>query len=281
MKHSRLIAFVAALALAASPLTWARSSGFSSSHSSFSSSSHSSFSSSGSSSSGRTSGFGSGSSSGSRSSSFTSTATSTAAARPATTGLGSALYSANAGKAAANTYATNKAATSGGYSSGGGAGYSGSKGYSGGYGGGSTYVYHNAPAPLVVNHYHNYNSGSSNGFFWGWMLGHSDHPDTVIVQQPGYVQPQYGVQYAPQAGGTTVMPSGVQPQGQTAAWDNASQPGAQNVNVPAQNQAPSHGFLHFLIWVAVLGGVAFLAWKLLSSWSSRKAGYTATNHYKL
>jgi hypothetical protein len=286
MKHTRLIAFVAALALAASPLTWARSSGFGGGgHASFSSGSHSSFSSGSGSS--RTSGFTSGFTS-SRATSAAATPTAAVSARPATTGLGSALYSANAGKAAASTYAANKAAPSIGGNVGG-TGYGETTHYAGaGYGGGNTYVYHSTPvyqsAPVVINHYHSYDSGShSSGFFWGYLLGHSDRPNTVVVeQQPGYVQ------YAPQ-GGYAPQSAGVAPQADVqsaptqgnGAWANASQPGAQNVALQPQAPSNSHGFLHFLIWFVVLVGVAFVVWKLLSSWSSRKASYTATNHYKL
>ncbi|MBK3780303.1 hypothetical protein G3A43_08535 [Paraburkholderia aspalathi] len=282
MKHPRLIALLTAVALVASPLTWARSSGFSSSHSS-SSFSHSSVSASPS----RVSGFGS------RTSGFSAAAApapTAAPSRPATTGLGSALYSANASKAAANTYASNKAATA--------ALNTRTPQYAANTGSGGN-VYNNyhynstpayRPAPLVVHHYHDYDSGwGGHNFLWGYMLGHSSTPQTVVVQQPAQVeyvqpQPQYAQQqYDPQpaAVGTQAGVQPAAPQAASGAWSNAAQSGAADVPVPAQNQSHSHGFLHFLAWVAGIGAVAFLGWKLLSSWSARKSSYTATNHYKL
>jgi hypothetical protein len=289
MKRTSLIALVAAFALAASPLTWARSSGFSSSsssHSSFSSS-RSSFSS-GSSSSGRSSGFSSGFSSGG--SGFTS-----APARGATpsSGLGRSLYAANAGKAAASTYTANRASS--GFNGGSGSGGS-TSGYAyhstPAYGGGNTYVYHSTPvyqpAPVVVNHYHTYDSGSSSsGFLWGWLWGSSMHHDNpvVVVQQPAqvqYVQPPSAEQYAPQAAPQSGAPAGTVVQSIPGA-NGTAQAVPAPATQPASGAEASHGHpvLHFLLWVAVLGGVSVGVWLLLSAWNSRKAGYTSTNHYKL
>ncbi len=141
MKHTRLLVILTALAVAASPFAWGRSSGFSSSRSSSSSSSfssspsRSSYSSSSSSSSRSSYSSNTGSSTAStgsrntssysapvapapvapvapaRSSGFsTSSRVATAAAAAATTGLGATLYAAHASKSAADTYVANKAA---------------------------------------------------------------------------------------------------------------------------------------------------------------------------
>jgi hypothetical protein len=228
---------------------------------------------------------------GSRPSTYAAAAPAPAPSRPATTGLGSALYSANAGKAAANTYAANKAANA--------AAYNRTPQYAAGSTGSGSggnvynnYQYHTAPAyspaPLVVHHYHDYGSGGHN-FLWGYLLGHATAPQPVIVQQPAqveYVQPQQQYvqqpqQYDPQPASVATQ-AGAQPNdSQPQAQAQAAQQGAANVAVPAQSQPHSHGFLRFLAWVAGIGAVAFLGWKLLSSWSARKSSYTSTNHYKL
>ncbi|MEX3983940.1 hypothetical protein AB4Y45_33685 [Paraburkholderia sp. EG287A] len=309
MKHTRLIALVAALALVASPLTWARS-GFSSSRGSSISTPRVSVSAPSVS---RGSGFGSMRGSGYTSSAATAPATVAAAAspRPATSGFGSSLYAATASKQAANTYAANKAAAA---SPNDGRYTQSVASNTVNAGGGNTYnSYHYnsvpaySPEPRVVHHYHDhyYDSGSgTHNFLLGWVMGRATEPHTVVVQQPAPVQyvdaqPQYAPQYAPaqapaqgqyepQPAGV-VTQAGVQPsaapaqaqaQAASSAWTNAAQPGAQNVSVPPQ-QKSGHPVLHFFAWVAGIGVVGFGLYKLLSTWSARKARYTPTNHYKL
>jgi len=130
--------------------------------------------------------------------------------------------------------------------------------------------------PTEVHHYHTVDtSSSSNNFLLGYMLGRSgERHDTVVVQQAP--APQYApAQYTPQPAGV-VTPEGVQPA--AAHAQPASDPG-----VAASEKARQSDF-HFMgvvVWMLVLGGVAFVSYQAFKRWSVRKARYTSTNHYKL
>lgn len=261
MKHRKIAALVVLLALAITPPAWARGttsrSGFSSARPSVNVSSVSS--------SGRASGFGS-----------AATSKSTAAAT-ASTGLGNALYSATAGKAAANTYVSNKAQTNsitqnaaasnyGSVSNAVPAGVA----LSGGNGSGGQYAGTSQTHTVEVHHYHDSSSDGTANFFAGWMMGQASHRDYVVVQPAPVV---YGPLPAAQDA----------PQPATLASDGRNAAAMAGIVANSQNPAAdtNHTFAHLIAWMLGLSAGCYFGYRLWSAWSARKASYTATNHYKL
>lgn len=251
MNRSFLATLAVALSLAVSPVTWARGgggrgggghSGFGSSHASSSSNSSSSGSSLG-------SGFGS---------SRSNVSSSSASVSRSSPSLGTALYNSQASRQAAATYNRPAPAPAPApvYTNAGGTGdYSGSA---------STGNRYNSPAPIVVHHYDNSGSGSSN-FLFGWMLGHESSRSAPVVIEQRPSQPVYV-----QSG--SIADTGSQP---------ASNAGSSTGAIAPSVAHTGSQILHVLLWIAGIGVIGFASYRLWTNWSARKDSYTATNHYKL
>ncbi|MBR8029265.1 hypothetical protein KDX27_41690 [Burkholderia cenocepacia] len=247
MNRSFLATLAVALSLAVSPVTWARGGGGGGGHSGFSSSHASSSSHSSSSGSSLGSGFGS---------SRSNVSSSSASVSRSSPSLGTALYNSQASRQAAATYNRPAPAPAPVYTNAGGTGdYSGSA---------STGNRYNSPAPIVVHHYDNSGSGSSN-FLFGWMLGHESSRSAPVVIEQRPSQPVY-----------------VQSGSMADTWSQpASNAGSSTGAIAPSVAHTGSQILHVLLWIAGIGVIGFASYRLWTNWSARKDSYTATNHYKL
>lgn len=287
MKAPRLIALALSALLVASPLAWAKGSGFSSSSSS--SSRGSGFSSGGSSSGKSGSSYGSPSSPSSNFSSSNSAPTS----RAAPTELGKSIYSARASKEAADTYAASKAApSSDGASRGTGSTTAGAQSVSVGtpvgnsspsYAGVPSYSPPVAPtpAPAVTNRYQDTGNDSSalTNLALGYMIGHStSRHDTVVVQQPAPAQGGQAPQVATQGGGfAQAQAPGASPQGSNSGV-SLGLPGPAD---SAISSATNGHVWRVLGWLIGLGVGIAIAVKLIKAWAERKAKFAQKTNYHL